>query len=244
MQKWILFIGLLIGFGGLSYAQEREDKPFKLVYLSKPLAGAIVLNKADREFKITNEMGMADLALQIGDSIEFSHSATQTFVMYIDEFFMSQDTIDIQMRNRVVELDAVELRDIDQANILNGVDNAGKTPLTEAERELNAKTNVNPVGRTDGLVGGYVTVDFVYNWVSGKTKEAKKRRSVELRQESLDYLLFNFEDYFINTLNFESGRMNRLFEASLDDKEVHDMIADKNNQGLKIYLINLSEEIK
>ena len=239
-KKYILFFFSFYFFTNL-FAQETENKSFKVVFLSKPLAGAIILNKTQNAFKISNEKGIADLTVQLGDSIEFSHSSTENLVLFMDNFFINEDTIDIQMRQRVVALEEVEIRDVDEANILLGVDNAGKAKLTESEREINAKTKVAPMGRTDGMVGGKINVDFVYNWISGKSKDAKKRRSLELKQESFEYLQVNFEDYFTNILRFDSGQMNRLFEAALYDKQVHDWISHRNNQALKIYLIDLSE---
>lgn len=236
-----LIIALVFFYSLLGYSQELSQKSFKMVFLSKPLPGAIILNKTQNTFKISNDKGIADLSVQLGDSIEFSHSTTENLVLFIDNFFVNEDTIDVQMRQRVVALEEVEIRDVDEANILLGVDNAGKAKLTESEREINAKTKVAPMGRVDGLVGGKINVDFVYNWISGKSKDARKRRSLELKQESFEYLQVNFEDYFVNILRYDSGQMNRLFEAALYDKQVHDWISKRNNQALKIYLIDLSE---
>lgn len=238
-----LFALLFFVQSGFSQDLGMKNMEFEIIFLSKPLAGAIAINLNTKKFKISEESGMVKVDVVLGDTLEFSHANTEKYLLVMDSFFMKQKKIEVQMKQKVVELEAVEIKTLD-AEVMTGVPNYGKEKLSEGQRQLNAASKAAPKGDRSGLVGGKVNVDFIYNWMSGKTKELKKKRSMELKEQSLDYLDLNFSDYFIEKLNYDSGWVNRLFEASLDDKLVHDMIQDGNKDAIKIYLLNLSESFE
>jgi hypothetical protein len=209
--------------------------------LSKPLGGGIILNKADKSFKISNDIGVAKIKAMLGDTLEVSHANTEINNIVVTEFVVSQPYLDVQMKQRVVALEEIEIKKLNKSTMI-GVQNYGKEPLSSAEREFNAKSTPQVLKSTSGLPGGAITIDFVYNWISGKTKELRAKKSLELKEQSLGYLDANFSDYFLNSLNFESGRMNRLFEASLDYESTHDLIKKNKINELKIYLLQLSDQ--
>lgn len=241
MKRLLVIFCVLFSFS--SFAQEglQKELEIRLIYLSKPLAGGIILNKEDKSFKISDDAGIAKIKVMLGDTLEVSHANTEINNVVVTEFVVSQPYLDIQMKQRVVALEEVEIKKLNQSTMV-GVPNYGKETLSRADREFNAKSTPNILKSTSGMPGGAISIDFVYNWISGKTKEVRVRRSLELKEQSLAYLDANFSDYFLNSLDFESGRMNRLFEASLDQQSTHDLIKKNKVNELKIYLLQLSDQ--
>jgi hypothetical protein len=189
----------LLSFG---YGQERTLKG--QVIANEDVDGIHILNKTALKFTITDVDGSFEIIAREGDTLTISSLRYLLEERLVDKRIFEQGTIVVPLTEKINELDEVVVGKILTGSLSSDIENVkmdteinfydlgipgytGKMP-TQSERRL--------IEATSG--GGFIPLNPILNWISGRTKRLKKNIVFEanetcLRQFRDDYEKVLFE---------------------------------------------------
>jgi len=230
------------------------------VYANEDVEGIHVLNKTAFKFTITDTDGSFNIPVRVGDTLTFSSIRYEIKEVLIDERIIDRGSLDVRLVEKINELDEIVVGKILTGSLSSDIGNAGtKTdlnfydlgipgyvgrPKTQQERRLYEATTG----------GGFIPLNPILNWISGRTRRLKSN----IRQERDEACLQRFRDDFEETL-FEKEPLDEDlkieyfyfcsesegFSELCDAKDPISMI-DFFNEKLKIFKANveLRKEVK
>jgi hypothetical protein len=238
--------------------QERELSG--MVMANEDVDGIHVLNKSYLKFTITDTDGSFRIMVREGDTLTFSSLRYQIKEILIDQRIFSQGTVQVKLEEKVNELDEVVVGKILTGSLGSDITNF------EVEREINfydlgipgytgpPKTKQQRLLNEATTGGGFIPLNPILNWISGRTKRLKNNISLEknevcLRQfrDNYESLLFEKEplDEDLKIEYFYFCSESEGFSELCDRKDALSMI-DFFLDKLKVFKANaeLREEVK
>lgn len=222
-----------------SFSQERELIQGKVIYRNIDVPAANVINNTSQISTITNDQGEFEIFAKEGDEIIFSSVQYIIRTVKVNAEILKNKRIIVQINQRVRELDEVVITPDDTDKFLDLKEEQFKGFDYLADKSTKIE-NILTDNRqfVDGL--NFVNIfKLLSTLVDSKSEEEKL--SI-LPSEALPLILE--ENFFTEILKLETFEVND-FLSQLDlDKEIKELIIEKNQFILIDYLLNKSDTYK
>jgi hypothetical protein len=151
------------------------------------IENAHVINKTANRGSVTNALGRFKISAKEGDTLIISDIQYQGKIIVLDKKQIASADLDIELEVMTEELEEIVLEHYGNMAEELGLPNAGKTPLTKVERNLNAYSQKStPVVILQALLFKPGGIDDIYNIISGNRKRDRKLKQLledDLRKE-------------------------------------------------------------
>ena len=195
------------------------------------ISNATILNLSTKRGTISNDEGVFEIRVRLGDSLRFSSVQHITKIIYISKTIFTRKKLAIQLLIQTTVLEAFELKKHDLSGRLGidvqkvikedaisavtlGLPNAGRKKMKKVDREIYTATTSS----------GGISFDHILNTLSGRIKMLRKKKviveedidvQVLLKQYNYD-LEKNFNIQKENTTRFlYFCRTDRMFNKTL-----------------------------
>ena len=162
--------------------------------------GIHILNKTALKFTVTDTDGSFEIIARVGDTLTISSLRYQLEEVLIDKRIIDKGFLEIALQEKVNELDEILVGKILTGSLQSDIENAkldtkinaydlgipgyyGK-PKTQMERRLYEATTG----------GGFIPLNPILNWISGRTKRLKNNIILERNDTCLRRFRDNYED--------------------------------------------------
>ena len=255
MKKTSLLIKLsLLLFVNLIYSQTVELTG--QVENEEGLEGIHVINKTQKFYTTTNQVGQFNIEAAVNDTIVLTAIQYKQVTLIVTKEQFENKAITVKLEEQVNELDEVLVGNTLTGDLLKDVNNSeakpninfydvgipgytGK-PKTQSERRLNEAGEFKPKMLL-GLLTGSVPLNPILNGLSGRTKELKNRVKLEANTELMyslkDRLLESFlvnnplkEDQIMDFFYFCSEDENFMTRCKNSDIEALNFLEEKYKQ--------------
>lgn len=230
MKITVTFFLLLVMTFPICSAQSLGEKVFygKIIADSLAVESVNVLNSRTGYTVTSDEKGLFQINVKIGDALVLSAVNLETRRKMIREEEMKSDLIIIKMVARVNELNEVNVNENSQINAVNlGIIPAGQKKYTPAERKLYTAQS--------GML------DPVLNAISGRTNMRKKEVVVERKERLLLKLDGLYEDkFYIETLKIPEIYISGFQYYIIEDNDFVRALEAKNKTLILFYIKKLA----
>ncbi len=182
-------------------AQEMQRKIVKgkISAYANNLQHILVINKQTEKDTQTIENGYFDLAVTVGDTLLFSSTQFKAQQLVIEPKHLESDLLLVKLEPIMNPLDEVQVfqyKNIDAVSL--GIIPKGQKTYTPAERKFRTATGYDAQFGLDTKV----TLDPVFNLLSGRTAELRKNIEVERKEFLLAKIENQFDqEYFVEKLH-------------------------------------------
>jgi hypothetical protein len=174
----------------------------KVVVKEQSAEGIHVLNLVSEKAVITNAKGEFFIEVNEDDLLVFSAVHLDYWRRSISEKDIKNGFIEVEITPKEVKLEEVVVTEYTKINAQDlGIINYKPKSYTPAERRLKTATDLDPTLGAGTMMGGSISLDPLFNWISGRTKMLKSELEVE-RKEFLRIKLDNWNEnqFYINEL--------------------------------------------
>ncbi len=197
--------------------------------------GILIVNKNSNKSTITNKEGFFIIDVRMNDTINFSAIQFKFKQQIItDEIYESGELI-IKLDEKVNMLSEVVLKphnlsgnliqDLEKINtddVVNGatlgLTNATVRIPTQSERKLYAATTWNVQGTS-------ISLDPIFNAISGRTKMLKKRVQLEEKDDFVEKIIKEFgNDFFVIGLQIPENKIHEFLYFSAAHKRFTEVV--------------------
>jgi len=164
--------------------------------------GIHVTNLVSEKAVITNAKGEFFIEVNEDDLLVFSAVHLDYWRRSISEKDIKNGFIEVEITPKEVKLEEVVVTEYTKINAQDlGIINYKPKSYTPAERRLKTATDLDPTLGAGTMMGGSISLDPLFNWISGRTKMLKSELEVE-RKEFLRIKLDNWNEnqFYINEL--------------------------------------------
>jgi hypothetical protein len=232
---FISFIISVVLFANLAQAQQKY---------SKKMIGRILTNISENEaINITNQTnesatisdakGNFEIKVSVGDLLFFSAVNLKPEHYTVQKEDFEKDVFTIRMFLRTEELKEVLIEKSKLDAVSLGILSKPAKVFTPAERKLNEATTG----------GGFVPLNPILNYFSGRTAMLQKEIEIEKKEKSLfrtEYMID--EDYFTTILKIPSEYVRGFHYFCVEDSTFTNALKDKNKTLAKFLLVGLSQK--
>lgn len=183
----------------LGQENTRKNLKGKVSAYANNLRNIYVINMQTEENTLTQDNGYFTIPVTAGDSLMFTSTQFKGVKWAISAEDLTKELLLVKMEpmmNQLPEVMVYQYKNINAVSL--GIIPKGQRSYTPAERKLKAGTS------TDAQFGlnTKVTVDPLFNLLSGRTAELRKNVIVERKERLLQELEWMFEsEYFTTKLN-------------------------------------------
>ncbi|QOD61641.1 hypothetical protein H9I45_04105 [Polaribacter haliotis] len=243
MQKQLLFFLLII----ISKTILSQNKDLliigKVVLDSVPISDVHVINLKSSNGTITNEIGLFEIPVKVGDSLSFSHLNFNKRYLLITEKNISEENLVIKLTEKTVELKEITLQ---KARSIFYVDK----DIMQYSVHVDAKSLNLPYANTkkqkdNSIVsfksGGVLSVDNLINSLNGNNKRAKLLKKMTAEDEQLSKIRKSLtDDFFVTDLKIRKENINLFLNYCLE-KNILFIYKKRNKIQFIQFLINQSK---
>ena len=236
MLKKILFFILIIQF---SYSQNRELIQGKVIYRNIDVPAANVINNTAQSSTITNDQGEFEIYAKEGDEIIFSSVQYIIRTVRVNKEILENKRIIVQINQRVRELDVIVVTPEDTQKFLDLKEEQFKGFDYVADKSTKIQ-NVLTDNRqfVDGL--NFINIFKLLSTIVDSKSDEEKLNIIP--SEVLPYILD--ENFFNEVLELKSFEINDFLLKLDSDRQMKNLILDKNQFLVIDYLLNKSDEYK
>ena len=242
----------------LLHAQEKELSG--IVRGNEDVDGIHVLNKTYLKFTITDTDGSFTIPVRVGDTLTFSSLRYQLKEVRIDERILNSGRLEVKLEEKINELDEIVVGKILTGSLGSDIENfdieqdinfydlgiPGYTgpPKTKQQRLLNEATTG----------GGFIPLNPILNWISGRTKRLKNNILIEKNEVCLQRFRDAYEDLLFEKESLEEDLKVEYFYFCSESEGFSDLCSRKDpiamidffKEKLIIFKANaaLREEVK
>ena len=209
MRNQPLFFFLF--FCVFSYCQENRKTVTGKVYFNENVITDVhIINKNSNQGSITNDFGVFEIPILIGDVLEFSHVNLKKKEIIITKDILEQEIIKIYLEGKTYELEEFTL---EKPRSIFYVD-----PQIMPAPNVNAKTLNLPYANTKAKKdysvvkfqsGGVVSLDNLINALNGNNKRRKQLKKIVYEDKVLSKIRKHFtDDFFITDLKIKQENIN------------------------------------
>ena len=231
MKKLLFLFIFFIVFSSLNAQEKRTFITGKAVLDSIGIPDVHIINKNTTVGTITNDNGVFEVSIKIGDSLLLSHLNLQDKLIIITEKILATKNIIISLNEDTVALNGFVLekkRSIfyqDPEIILyNGpIVNAKKLNLPYANTTVEKEVSVIKI-----RAGGIIDLDNLINSFNGNNKREKKLKKMSAEDIQLEKIRKNFtDDFFITYLKIKREYINQFLNDCIDKNIIRIFKSDK-----------------
>lgn len=218
----------------ISNAQSVEVRG-KVIAEDEDLEGIHVINKTASKFTITNSNGEFIIPANVNDTILFSAIKYKPKEVIINSQIIKSKTLTVYLTELVNELNQVIVGKVLTGNLLSDVENSdakrdldfydfgipgytGK-PLTQSENRLNEATTG----------GGFLPLNPILNYFSGRTKMLKNQVKLERLEGCLEVVKANLSKIFFEYNELDENLRSDFFYFCSEDEVFPTLCQIKND---------------
>ncbi len=233
----LLIFGILLVIPISIYSQA-ETVNGKITFNDIELESVTIKNLSSRENTISNKNGLFSLKATIGDTLNFSYIGMKNLEKIVTQKDFESDNINVQMFEKTVVLDEVEVVEYSSINSLSlGIISEEKKEFSQYERKLATAGDFKAIHLLS-LLGGKLAVDPIINKISGRTKRMKFAIELEKKQNRINFLEQNYSAYLLGKLNIADGELQSFYTHIIENENIDKMIENHQRDKFAFFLIN------
>lgn len=198
-------------FCALTYGQEKKKLiTGKVFFNEEAISDVHIVNKNSNQGSISNDFGLFEIPIFIGDVLEFSHINLKNKELVITREILDQEILTINLEGKTYQLEEITL---EKPRSIFYVDPEIMPPPTVNAKTLNLPY-ANVKAQKDYAVvkfrsGGVVSLDNLFNALNGNNKRRKELQKISYEDVILSKIRKHFtDDFFITDLNIEQKNIN------------------------------------
>ena len=224
-------------------AQEiRKTLKGKISALANNLHGVYVINQQTEKDATTEENGYFLIAAKAGDTLMFSSTNFNAKKMAVQETDFEKGLLVVRLEPTMQQLAEVEVFQYKNINaVALGIIPKGQKTYTPAERKFKTATGY------DAQIGlnTSVTLDPIFNLLSGKTAELRKNIEVERKERLLAQIDYLYEtDYFVKKLELPVEQVKGFQFYIVENPSFVSALKDKNKTMATFIMGELAAKYK
>lgn len=207
------------------------------------LEGIYVIDLKTEKDAITDKSGYFSLPASVGDTILFSAVQFKKLRVVLTEKSFEKESFFVKMEPIINQLKEVVVRNgYDNINaVALGIIPKGQKKFTPAERKLYGATDFSTTPNTDGTSGGSISVDPIFNFLSGNTRKLKQELEVEKKESHLKQLENLFDrHHFVDKLKIPAEYVKGFEYFAVEDKQFAVVLDSKNKTEIEFLLAELA----
>lgn len=237
MRKKILLLVFGMVVAQTLFGQERTLILGKVVMDSVGIQDVHIINLSSRRGTLSNDRGVFEMEVAVSDTLQFSDIQFETKSISITQKDLDKGILLVELKYKIEMLEEIFVKnkddflkvkdtpDVPVNSVSLQLPNAGKPKLTYVDRKVNYYQK-----------GG--SVDKIYGWLSGQTKQLKKLKKDMKDDEILEQIRIYLTDrYFVTLLEIEEEGINQFLNYC---KKEHIVRQYKNDQ-FSLLLENLEK---
>jgi hypothetical protein len=208
--------------------------------------GFYVINLKTEQAEITDDGGYFSIPAIVGDTLLFSAAQFRGVRVVVTSDDFGEELLSVQMESIMNQLDEVVIRRYSNINAVSlGVIPAGQKSYTAAERKLKTATGLNPTAAAGSMAGGSVSLDPLFNIISGRTAMLKKELKVEKKEIYLVMLDEMFDiDHYNNKFKIPLDYVKGFKYYAVDNDKFTIILNQKNITTTEFLLGELATKYK
>ncbi len=238
-MKNLLYLILFLSLPVLS--QQRQPLQGKIVTGDMAVYGVFVINKNTGAEVKTDATGSFTIDVRDGDKL-----AVYSTNISPREFAINAQTFLEVPYVMEVTLNATELKEVVINNVSSeslGIVPKGQKRYTPAERRLRAASDWDPTIGLGTMAGVGVSLDPLFNMISGRTKMLKRDLASERKEFDIKKINGIYtEDQIINELKIPEEYVEGFLFYAVEDAQCSAALKGKNNELAKLQMMVLAEK--
>lgn len=240
MKNSFLMLILVINFAN---AQNSKVLSGKIIVKDGSPSGVLVLNLVTEKETLSNFEGQFKIEGKVDDLLVFQNSNLEYQRKSIDEADFEKGFMVVEMVKKNIQLDEIKIFNYSRMNAVSmGILSTPAKTYTPAQRKLKTATSLDPSFNIGSMAGFGMSLDPLFNAISGRTKMLKKFvaiESVQLRVQRLQNWFSN--DYLINDLKINENLLKGFLFYASEDAQVINGLRSKNQFLTSFALIDVAK---
>lgn len=216
----------------------------KVVVKEQSAEGVHVINLVTEKTAVTNANGEFFIDVSEDDLLVFSAVHLDYWRKSVSAKDIKNGFIEVEITSKDIKLEEVVVTEYTKINAQNlGIINYKPKSYTPAERRLKTATDLDPTLGAGTMVGGSISLDPLFNWISGRTKMLKSELEVE-RKEFLRIKLDNWNQnqFYINELKIPEEYVDGFKYYIVYDEELMGHLNSNSKELGNFRIIKLAED--
>lgn len=246
INKVACFLFVVLGQSVSAQTQERTIINGKISSNNSDLEGVYVINAKTEAMTTTNAVGAFSILAEPGDMLVFSSIQFKEKRVLLTAENFSEIDFTVRLGMVMHQLQEVIVKRYDGINAADlGIVPYGQKTYTQAERKLHTATALNAEANAGGMVGGSVSADPLFNFISGRTAMLKKELEVEKKEAFLKLLERMFTlDHFIDRLKIPAEYVKGFEYYAVENDKFTVILNSKNKTSTEFLLAELAVKYK
>lgn len=212
----------------------------KIIVETNDNDGVTIINLANKNSTISENGGYFKIKAKVNDTIMFSAIHLEARKIVITKKDFGPNLLFIKLKIHTKHIKEIMITNGDGINAESlGLVKKGQKQYTPAERRLKTASAL------DGQWGlnTAFSIDPLFNWLSGRTKQLKKELEVERKEFLQEKIINNFErDYIIQILKIPDEYVDGYIFYVVEDQTLVDAIKARNKTMVSFRLSFLAAE--
>ncbi|SDR94188.1 CarboxypepD_reg-like domain-containing protein [Formosa sp. Hel1_31_208] len=238
-NKGLLIIALIV-FSTRLVAQTHEISG--KVLASANLYGIHIINKTAHKFTITNDDGEFQIPVRLFDTIMVSGVQYKLHEFVVTDVIIQTKRVTVNLDDKVNELDQVVVGKILTGDLMSDIENS------DVKRDINFY-DVGIPGYTGPRMtiteqrifeaksgGGFIPLNPLINWISGRTKRLNKQLEREKLELAVQAVKSKYTVLLFNTNSLETIQQGEFFYFSADDPKFMELYRSGNELKMLQFL--------
>lgn len=220
MKKLLVLLAFFISYTSLNAQEKRTFKTGKAVLDSIGIVDVHIINQNTRVGTITNDNGLFEIPIKVGDSLFLSHLNLQDKLIIVTEKILATKNFIINLNEDTVALNGFVLekqrsifyQDPEIITYNGPIVNAKKLNLPYANTTVEKDKSVIKF-----RAGGVVSLDNLINSLNGNKKREKQLKKMSAEDVQLDKIRKKFtDDFFVTDLKIKKEYINQFLNDCID----------------------------
>ncbi|QSW90500.1 MULTISPECIES: carboxypeptidase-like regulatory domain-containing protein [Flavobacterium] len=242
----VFFLVAVISQNSWSQNQERSVINGKIKANTNDLEGVYVVNAQTEVMVTTDAAGAFSIQAKPNDTLVFSSIQFKESRIVLTSENFTDLNFTVRLNLVMHQLQEVVVRRYDNINAVSlGIVPAGQKTYTEAERKLHTATALNAEANANGMVGGSISADPLFNFFSGRTAMLKKEVEVEKKEFFMKLLekMFSWE-HFVERLKIPEEYVKGFEYYAVENDKFTTILNSKNKTSTEFLLGELAVKYK
>ena len=239
MKETLTLLTFFLSFICIDAQEKRTRLTGKTVLDSVSVADVHVINKNTNIGTTTNDKGLFEIPVKLGDSLFFSHLKYQNKLIIVTAKIIFNKKHHIQLNEKTVVLKEIVLEKQRSIFYQDPEITSYKGPIVNATK-LNLPY-ANTFAKKDKSIvsfsaGASVNLGSLINTINGNYKREKQLKEMELEDKALEKIRKQFtDDFFITDLKIKKEYINQFLNDCIDKDIIR--VFKKDNQLSLIKLL-------
>lgn len=198
-------------FSVFCYSQKHKKTiTGKVFFDSDVIADVHIINKNSNTGTNSNDLGLFEIQVVLGDTLLFSHINVKDKKIAINKKVLNQEILKIDLESKTYELEEITL---EKPKSIFYIDPEIVPPSTVNAKTLNLPYANTKAKRDDAIIkfrsGGVISLDNLINSLNGNNRRRKLLEKITREDKVLAKIRKHFtDDFFITDLNIKKEDIN------------------------------------